>query len=400
VGLLKRIFIFILAAIAIAAAVWLVGSRLMGAPESKEKSVRWPFGLGTIADVSARFPKASNDATAEHVKAIARQFTARDRTLRPAIQSYLSKELARPNDDVEAPVAAIRHLLDEHVVAIDELRTTLGGGAPPRWAIDIDQRRQETTVDLSEQMWLIRVLAVDALDHHSRGDDATAWRDAETAWMLAQGLWAQPNLYSRTIALSGTRIANAVAAKLATPAPAWHEQLLAFDADRRLAAGMQFESWLAMTQWSRVVPPPAPANDEAQIWRGAAGAIVRRMRAQGASKYAQKMRIPAEEIERTHSCGGAQIRSGMPYAEGIRSRIEDFHIERDAAAKLLALKEQRRRSGSWPESTSGFAVSFCGADAWRYLREADGSMSLSFVKPVEEEIRRSALLPFSFRYPK
>jgi hypothetical protein len=45
-------------------------------------------------------------------------------------------------------------------------------------------------------------------------------------------------------------------------------------------------------------------------------------------------------------------------------------------------------------------ISFCGDDSWRYRREADGSMSLSFVKPIDEEVRRSALLPFSFRYPK
>jgi hypothetical protein len=363
-------------------------------PESKENSVRWPFGLGTIDDVAARFPKSEIDATAKNVNAIAKRLSSTD-SLRTAIQSYLSNEIARPNDHVEPPATNIRKFLDDHVAAIDELRTALAGRTPPRWAIDVNQRE-----DRAEQLWLVRVLAADAFDHHGRGDDGTAWRDAETAWILAQGLWAQPDLSSRLIALAGTRITNAVAAKLAAPAPAWHGQLLAFDAGRELAVAMQFHAWRAMTEWNRVAAQQRPADDGTQIWRGAARTIVRGVGARDSSKYAASLRTAAEEIERTHSCGGARSDSRMDAADAARLRLHRFQIEREAVAKLLALKEERGRSGAWPESMPTVRISFCGDDSWRYRRESDGSMSLSFVKPIDDDVRRFALLPFSFRYPK
>jgi len=342
VGVLKRIVIFILAAVAIAAGVWLAGSRLMGAPESKENSVRWPFGLGTIDEVPARFPKSPNDATADRVNSIGRRLAPADQTLRPAIQSYLSKAVAQSNDHVEAPPAAIRHFLDEHVAAIDELRTTLTGGAsPPRWAIDISQDSPHPLVDLTAQMSLFRALATDAFDHHNRGDDTTAWRDAEAGWTLAQGLWAQPDLFSRMIALSGTRMMNAVAAKLSTPAPAWHGELLAFDADRAFAAAMEFNAWRAMTSWQRALPPRSPADDGNPLWLGAAGAIVRNVKratrreicgihARIGGRDCTAVLVPRRAISRKRRRRNCSSFPPQPFSHRARSGHESDGAERTA----------------------------------------------------------------------
>lgn len=77
-----------------------------------------------------------------------------------------------------------------------------------------------------------------------------------------------------------------------------------------------------------------------------------------------------------------------------------FRVEREAAEKLLALKEQRRRSGAWPESVPGIERSSCSDSSWRYRREADGSMSLSFLGAIVSERNGAAALPQSFRYAK
>jgi hypothetical protein len=191
---------------------------------------------------------------------------------------------------------------------------------------------------------------------------------------------------------------NAVAAKLPPPAPAWHGELLAFDADRALAGAMQFNAWRAMTSWKRALPQHSPSDDGDRLWRGGARAIVRNVSVQRAAKYAATLRVSAEEMARPPSCRAVRSHSQIDAADATRSRLNRFHIEREAAAKLLALKEQRRRSGEWPEAMPGIDKSVCGENAWRYRREADGSMSLSFVKPLTEDA--TALLPFSFRYPK
>lgn len=367
----------------------------MTAPDVDEKSAQWPFGLGTINEVPARFPPSNIDATAKRVTVIGRELSTRAAPRTP-IQSYLAKQMARPDDSADAAPAVLRHFLDEHVAAIDELRTMLASGAPPRWAVNIAHRDDEFPVDLGDQIQVIRVLAVDAFDHHSRGDDATAWRDAETGWTLARGLWAEPDVYSRLIALSGTRLMNGVAAKLSAPATDWHRQLLDFDADRELAAGLQVEAWTVMTAWDR--RQSARKADDA--WGGSAEVVLGNVRRRNAAAYASSRRRAAEEIAHTHPCGEAPAkRSGLAIADLVRSHLERFHVEREAAAKLLALKELRRRSGEWPEVMPGIGASICGKDGWRYRRQTDGSMSLVFRQRIEED-SRSAVLPLSFRYPK
>lgn len=368
----------------------------MSAPEPKEDSARWPFGLGTINEVPARFPPSKIDATAKRVAAIGRRLES-GAAARPGIQSYLSKQIARPDDSADAASAAVRHFLDEHAATIDELRRALSGGVVPGWPIDVTAPHEDV-VDLATQRSLFRILAADAIDRHSRGDDATAWRDAETGWMLARGLWAQPYLPSRLTALSGTRLMNAVAAKLSAPPPDWHRQLLAFDADREFAVALQVEAWFALTAWDRR-HALRTRDDGTEVWSGSAEAVLRTLTRRGTVSFATSRRTVAEEIARPHACGQARHdRSRLAIAILIRSDLDGFHLEREAAAKLLALKEQRRRSGEWPEAMAGIGKSLCGEDSWRYRREVDGSMSLSFVKPLTED--GTAFLPLSFRYPK
>jgi hypothetical protein len=161
---------------------------------------------------------------------------------------------------------------------------------------------------------------------------------------------------------------------------------------------MQFNAWRAMTSWKRALPPPSPADDGNPLWRGAAGAIIRNVSVQGAAKYAASMRVSAEEMARPSSCGAARSHANIDAATAARFRLNRFHIEREAAGKLLALKELRRRSGEWPEAMPDIGKSVCGENAWRYRRQVDGSMSLSFVMPLTQDV--AGVLPLSFRYPK
>src|SRR4029077_11210370 len=135
------------------------------------------------------------------------------------LQAYIAAQMARPDDVIDAPPADVRQFLDEHVAALDELRTLLAGGAVPHWAVNVDDLVRSSIPDLVGHMQLFRILAADALDRDRRGDHVTAWQDAEAGWRLAQGLWSQPDLISTMIALAGTRMMNDVAAKLAAPAP-------------------------------------------------------------------------------------------------------------------------------------------------------------------------------------
>jgi len=374
--------------------------------------VAWPFGLGTLDDVVKRFPRSGIDPTATRVAAIAEHLDVPIRVAgasrevigrkRLPLQPYLADQIARADDTVDAPPAEIRQFLDEHVAALDELRTLLSGGAVPHWPVNVDDVVRSSIPDLVSHMQLFRILAADALDRERRGDHVTAWQDVEAGWRLAQGLWPQPDLVSATISLAGTRVMNDVAAKLAAPAPPWHRELLAFDAERALAGAMQFEAWRALTFAKR--SPGREADDKNRPPR-MIGSFVRAMlrpsRLRRASADASTLREVAVELARPPSCGDVPMRrANIDNVEGILRRLRRFRVERETAEKLLALKEQRRRSGVWPESMPGIERSSCSDSSWRYRREADGSMSLSFSGAIAEERNGAAALPQSFHYAK
>ncbi len=387
----------------------------MSAPEPKGREAAWPFALGTLDDVAKRFPRSSDDATATRLAAIAKRLdtpirmsgTSKRvavRRRRLPFQAYLAAQIAKPDDTVDAPPAEIRQFLDEHVAAIDELRTLLAGGDVPHWAVDVEEPLRASIPDFEAHPQLFRILAADALDHSRRGDGVTAWQDARAGWTLAQGLWSQPDLISTMIALFGTRMMNEVAAKLAAPAPPWwHRELLTFDTNRAIASAMQFEAWRELNVANR--HPAGEPHEEPKaglaVMKHVAAILAHPARLRRASQDASAFREVAGELARLRSCRDAPApRPDTVNVEGIWWRINRFRVEREAADKLLTLKEMQRASGAWPDSMPGIERSSCSDGGWRYRRETDGSMSLSFLGSLHEEHNGAAVLPPSFHYTK
>jgi hypothetical protein len=399
--------------------VWFLGAYLMSPPEAKGREAAWPFALGTLDDVAKRFPRSSIDPTATRVAAIADRLDtpmhvagaskrAVVQSKRLPLQSYIAAQIVRQDDAIESPPSEIRQFLDEHVAALDELRTLLASDAVPHWAVDADDVFHSSIPDLAGHMQLFRILAADALDRERRGDHVTAWQDAEAGWSLGQGLWSQPDIISTLIALAGTRMMNDVAAKLAAPAPPWHRQLLAFDAERAVAAAMQFEAWRVLTIANRYpAGEPDVEKGPPPLLRRLASVIFRPSRLRRASENALRLREDASELARSTSCGGdPALRNpvvnvtSLFSSPGIWRRLHRFRVEREAVEKLLMLKEQRRRSGVWPGSMPGIERSSCSDGSWRYRHESDGSMSLTFLGATAEERNGAAVLPPSFHYAK
>jgi hypothetical protein len=267
----------------------------------------------------------------------------------------------------------------------------------PHWYVDIDARLRQWFPDYGGIMQLFRILAADALDHQRRGDSVTAWLGLQASWSLAQSLLSAPDFDSPILALNGMRIIIGVAAKLPSPAPDWYRQLLAFDTDRALASGMQFEAWRSLHFASEPAVWSEPDAKSPPLILQAARVLLRPARQHHAVRDATMLHGIANELAKMHPCGGRLPQhTDIDNLESVWQRRQRFRVEREAAAKLLLLKELRRTNGTWPDSVPGIEHSSCSDGAWKYRHESDGSMSLGFLGAIAEEQNGRNTLPLSF----
>jgi hypothetical protein len=131
-----------------------------------------------------------------------------------------------------------------------------------------------------------------------------------------------------------------------------------------------------------------------------AGALLRPSQLRHAASEAATLRDAAIELSQSKSCGAGARSPAMQNFAVLWRRLNRFRIDREAVQKLLALKEQRRIAGEWPESLPGIEQSSCSDGSWRYHREPNGSMSLSYAGPITTRSSDSAGLPLSFHYSK
>src|ERR1043166_7243534 len=126
---------------------------------------------------------------------------------------------------------------------------------------------------------------VNQIVEHSR-----SWDDLAAAWKLDRDLWAQRDLWARTVALRGTREINEAARKLAPPMPLWLHEVLDLD-----ARGLILDAHIALAESYRkeFIPPPN------------AGLLVRLFRAAGdawARDYEYAMRVTVAKFAASRRC--------------------------------------------------------------------------------------------------
>jgi hypothetical protein len=83
-------------------------------------------------------------------------------------------------------------------------------------------------------------------------------------------------------------------------------------------------------------------------------------------------------------------------------RSRRFTVEREGITKLLALKEARKSSGTWPPSLPAIDRSLCVGRTWSYTRAAGGSIQLTLRPPLPSTPDRTTrlALPLEFREGK
>lgn len=199
----------------------------------------WPGGLGTLGSAAGRFPpRQGNDASAK-LTALAKALPKND-----TVGDFVGREIARGELTIGKPpalpdVSAIRELLLREPVIWYRRDLGIGG--------------EETTAARVVQMTLARALVASALAKARAGDPA-AWDELRAVWNLARSLDDQPQMMTRTAALSMERMINAVAWKMPLPAPAWLGELQQRDDVLPLVEAFQYYAASYQNEGGRLFP--------------------------------------------------------------------------------------------------------------------------------------------------
>ncbi|HVG33944.1 MAG TPA: hypothetical protein VM911_12725 [Pyrinomonadaceae bacterium] len=187
----------------------------------------WPGGMGTLDAVAARWPPLKANGASVKLTALANALPKNE-----ALDDFVAREIARGELTINEPpglpdINAIRELLLREAV-VWEREDGIGGG---------DEANARRTMQLT----VARALVASALTK-ARANDPAAWGDLHAVWKLARTLDGHPQMMAQTAALSMARMINAVAWKMALPAPAWLGELQARDQLQPLLDAFQFQA--------------------------------------------------------------------------------------------------------------------------------------------------------------
>lgn len=305
---------------------------------------------------------------------------------RQALNDYIRRELTSASPAVAAPPEPVARFLDAQANTIRTLRAQLVSNPPPVWTLSVAEVLDPPIPPISLHMQLFAVLSADALAQQSRGNHAAAWSDLRAEWILSRSLWDRPEIWSVMTAMGGTRLVTAISPKLDAPAPAWFDDVLAFDVTAPLVHALRYEAWIAQSRADRY---PAGEPDDsrfAETIRRAVAPALRPVRVAQAAMRAGRLRETAAAVARVDPCAPFVIRDMREWS-GLVRRFNRFRIEREGVAKYLDVKAGR--------PPANIRQSACAQAHWEY----DGA-KLAFRGTLPPTSSRVAVIPLTYRLTK
>jgi hypothetical protein len=363
-----RRFLAIGGVVALVAAIgWTAAVVFAQRGRSVEPRREWPLGLGAIDDVPKRYPahETSRDAarlielaSAAGVEltppyAAARGATAPVDAIRPLLSRYLDDQLTRVDDRIDAPPPEVAGYAAAHDTAIRGVAAYLLQNTAIVWPTDVEAAAQAPLPNLTGHLALTRLLVAHALAALSGGDRHIAEDDLRAAWHLQRDLWHRPELISKIVALSGTRLVNAAVRKLPPPV-SWHSEIRGIDFRRSVLAAQQAEMWAVRSEVEREAGDAgAPLGSPRRF----AELIMQPYDLMCAGNLAAISRRAAEELARSSDCAvdGAALdrrihamrpfwnrehRFPLPSLGSVWQRVARTRAEIELTSKVLELKSR------------------------------------------------------------
>jgi hypothetical protein len=326
----------------------------------------WPGNLGTLAGVAQRYPDIETNAAATALTKLTgelgistvpevKQASPDYDAIKEPLNTYYRAELERIGDQPQPAPANIAAYLARHDAQLNAVRDHVVTAGPIRWVQHFRLGHDAPIPNLLGQMTLTKLFTARALTK-AANHDATAWDDLHTVWLLDRELWNRPELISQLIALAGTRMVNASAAKMPLPVPPWFREVQSFDYDHNFTASYQAEAWMIGNAPRRAAQRPffdACALDAVE-----------------------KMRLWTANLSNAKSCDVSPVQTmniaswnylaqvAMPNIAGAWQRFARFRAELEATDKILTLRggevpstATRCSDGTWSASNLGVKFS-------------------------------------------
>lgn len=229
----------LIAVAGIALIIWILSWFRTPQAVATSGALPWPAGMGSLEAVADRFPPRQANEASRKLTSLANALPKNE-----AVDQFVWREVARADLTIGGTpslpdISPIRELLLREPV-VWERREGIGGG-------------NDTTAMRALQMTVARALVASALTN-ARTHDPAAWEDLHAAWKLAGSLDGEPQMMSRTAAMSMARMINAVAWKMPLPAPAWFAELQQHDYVQPLLESFHFQSASYWKDGARLFP--------------------------------------------------------------------------------------------------------------------------------------------------
>jgi hypothetical protein len=363
--IVKKVVLAGAAVVAVAVLAWVVSAAGGDYVAKRSAAKAWPATLGSLTAVPKRFPVQEQNAAATKLVQIAagagvnvaplepgkkRRNLHRDATdrLLTEIGLYVTAQLERPGDAIEAPPEDVARFLETSDAQLTAVRHHLIHGGELQWASDVSRGASAPVPNLLGHMNLQRLLMARALDR-ARSGNLAAWDELHASWELSRGLWGRPELISNIIALASARMTNAAARKMPTAEPpAWFMATRTFDPLKPIIAAHQVEAW----QMHEAKPYDGGLAVEVQR------ALVWPMDRFEVAEAIDQTRQYVEAVERSGACDArnvpAKLSADQPNIASVYQRALRLRVEMEATDRVLALRrgetpstQSRCTDGSW-----------------------------------------------------
>jgi hypothetical protein len=333
---------------------WIAGSRALS---GEALVTNWP-----ARDFARQFPDRDENESATRLLATVERFGDDLGKSRPALSDYIRHGGTPPP------------FLQQHANTIRTLRAQIVSNPPPVWSLQINDILEPPTPPFGTAMQLFTLFGADAI---AQRNELAAWTDLRAAWILARSLWDRPEPMSVMIAMSGTRVVAAVAARLQPPIPAWWNDTAAFEVRLPLLRSIEYEAWATRVRAERYPVGESDGSRFDDTIRRVVAPVFRPIRAAQASIAIGRLQKTAAASAHADPCEPFVIAEAPDWAAFVR-RFNRFRIEREGVDKFL---------------TRNFSPSSqCKSGRWTY----DGAM-LTFHGTLPPQTSRMTVIPLTYR---
>jgi len=411
---LRRVVVFSLAAVLLAAGLWVVGGNLWAARREGQCDRAWTATFGSLDDLKKKYPKRETNETAKRLEALTRG-TVFDLT--PVVGSvepeemrlptewnrsqdtvdFLLAQIAKPEASIDPPSEEAIRFLEEKRSALDAIESLLIAGPPPEWAFDLsvpeNGRRKPNGLG---QIRLQRILTARALIAAHGGHDDAAARALEASWNLNESLRGRPEMMATIMGIAIARLEVGVLRKANVEEDLWRRRLVTLDPRAFLLDTLMFESRprSARNSLSRA----STSGDDPSWYQRSRDFLARPTYRLMVVDYSDVTREefahlraapltdhflepPTPDVrDEAHILLAMQ----MPNLKSAFVRGDRLVVDAALTSKILEAKHLRRENaGRWPAAIPGIETSRYPGASWRYEVSPDGGrMSIAFSREL------------------